>query len=390
MSSSTSATMSSRQRAMHEKVESAIEAAEWDALVAVGPENVQFLSGVWRATARGYLDRPHMVVWPAAGDPVRLGGIETLDAVRAESFIERFVGYDEKGARPPAVIVDKLAEVLREANLDRGTIGLEMLRTSVPFFERLRELLPDARFKPADEVFHRLRMVKTAAEIERMSEGARRTDEGVWNAISQSRAGETERELSARLQLGMLAKGCDAVTTCLVGAGERAATLGAPTGRVMAPGEVVRIDVNSVYDGYFHDMGRMAFVGEPSRAQAAAYAQQIQLGEAVRAFIKPGVRCCEVHRYYLEEAKRMGVELFIYPYIGIGHGIGVNADEYPKLNAQDETVIEPGMILNIEPDTYGPKREIFHVEDMVLVTDDGVKLLTRSRDWNEPPIITAP
>ncbi len=370
-----------------EKLEQAVASTKWDALVAIGVENVQYCSGAWLPYARGYLDRQNIVVWPRQAEPVFIAGAEIIAGIKPRSFITKFVGYEEQGALPPAVIVDTVAQVLRDVGVADGIIGLEMLRTSVLFYDRLRELVPNAHFEPADALLRKLRMIKTKEEIDTISTGARLTDDGVWKALETARAGQSERELGASIQLNVLGNGCNAVTTLLVGTGEGARVLSAPTDRQLAAGDIVRIDLNSNYGGYFCDMGRMAVVGEPTDAQTQAYRGQIELKKRIYEFVRPGRLCSEVHAYYLAQAADLSVELFIYPYIGLGHGIGVNADEYPKLNAADHTVIEAGMILNIEPDTLGPEREVFHVEDMVLVEDDGVTPITSARDWTELPVI---
>ena len=372
-----------------DKITDALAATDWDALVVLGGENVQYCSGAWIPYARSYLDRPNIVVWPKDGEPTFITGAELKNGIAPRSFIQRFVGYEEKGALPPAVIVDTVADVLRESGVAEARIGLEMLRTSVLFFERLQELLPGAQFVSADSLLRRLRQVKTREEVERISTGARLTDDGLWKALISVKAGDSERDLGASIQLNVLGNGCSAVTTLLVGTGEGARVLGPPTDRKLTKGDIVRTDLNSIYDGYFADMGRMAVVGDPSAEQTKAYKDQIELKERIFEFMRPGRTCSEIHAFYLNTAKRMDVELFIYPYIGLGHGIGVNGDEYPKLNAGDHTPIEPGMILNVEPDTIGPEGEIFHVEDMVIVTEKGVEPISHSRDWSELPVIEA-
>ena len=87
----------------------------------------------------------------------------------------------------------------------------------------------------------------------------------------------------------------------------------------------------------------------------------------------------------------MNLRLFIYPYIGLGHTTGVNNDEFPKLNYGVETVLEPGMIFDVEPDTLGPDDEVMHSEDMVLITHDGVEVITESEghDWSQLLLIPA-
>ncbi len=232
-------------------------------------------------------------------------------------------------------------------------------------------------------------MVKSADEIDRMREAARRTDSAVGDAFDSVRAGQTELELSAAIQRGVLDNGCDLITTVFIGTGERAGTICAPGEHEMKPGDIVRFDLNSVYKGYFCDIGRMAVVGEPNPAQLESYAGHIELRNRIFEFIRPGRTCAEVHAHYVAHAEDLKLERFIYPYIGIGHGTGVNNDEYPKLNSTDQTVLEAGMVLNVEPDTRGPNGEIFHVEDMILVTDDEVEILTWTRDWDELPVIRA-
>lgn len=375
------------QEAPSDKIHDAVAEHGWDVLVAMGPENVQYLSGAWLSWAKSYLDRQNIVVWPRTGEATHIAGQDVLETIRRRSRISRFVGYEERGALPPAVIVDTLADVLKSEGLGSGTIGLEMLRTPVLFFERLRELLPDARFESADEPLRRMRMVKTSDELEKIATAARLTEDGLWKALKAVQAGETEHELGTHIQMNVLGNGCDAITILLVGSGEGAKFFGTPTSREMSIGDTVRIDLNALYDGYFCDMGRIAVVGESSEDQRAAYAGQLALKERIIEFIRPGRKCCEIYEYYREQADFLGLIPFEYVFIGLGHGTGINADEYPKLNAGDQTVIEAGMVLNLEPDTIGPNGEIFHVEDVVLVTDDGVDVLTWGHDWSEIPII---
>ena len=369
------------------KLSNAVSNCGWDAVVVLGVENVQYWSGAWMPYARGYLDRPSVVIWPKNDGGTLITAGELLDGVRPLSFLSSFVGYEEKGALPPAVIVETVADVLKAAGLADGQIGLEMLRTSVLFFDRLRELMPKAVFESADEFLRRLRMVKTAPEIELMKEGARLSDDGVAKGFEVSRAGDSEEEVARNIKIKVAENGPTLEAAILVGTGEGARLIASPSDRKLARGDIVRVDINAVYNGYYADLGRMAVVGDPNSDQAKAYEEHVEFKRRIFDFMRPGVRCNEVHRFYLEEAERMGAELFIYPYIGLGHGIGVNGDEYPKLNAADSTILEAGMILNVEADTLGPEGEVFHAEDMVLVTADGVTPITWSRDWSELPRI---
>jgi Xaa-Pro aminopeptidase len=370
------------------RISERIKESGWDGLVILGVENVQYASGAWLAYAKAYLDRPNCIVWPTGGPPTYIAGAELIDGIKPLTTISAFVGYEERGAKPPAVIADTVADVIRAEGMGEGRIGLEMLRTSIPFFQRLTSLLPKATFEPADDMLRSLRMVKTKGEIALLREVAMRQDSAVATSFNQACAGQTERELGLAIQKAVLDAGCS-VTELMVGSGDGARVLGAPSERILAPGDLVRLDLSSLREGYFADEGRVAVVGSPTRSQLEFYKRQLELRQSVMDSIEPGRRCDEVHRRYLSEAARIGVELFEYPYIGVGHGIGINGDEYPKLNRGDETVIEVGMVLNVEPDIFGPEREILHVEDMVLVGSRGVEVLTSSRDWSQLPVINA-
>jgi Xaa-Pro aminopeptidase len=309
----------------------------------------------------------------------------------ASTNISKYVTYEEKGALPPNVIVDTLANVLHSEGLSSSCIGLEMLRTPVVFWKKLIELVPNAKFEEADATLRRLRMVKTAKEIDVISTGARLTDDALWRGYSESKIGDTELDVARRITLNTLDNGCDVVTSMLLGTGEGAYALAAPTKRKLEPNSFVRQDMNSMLGGYYVDIGRMAFVGKPNSEQLKAYQDQVDFKYRIFDYMKPGITCEQVHAFYQETAKKMGIRPFVYPYIGLGHGTGVNNDEFPKLNFGDKTVLEPGMILNVEPDTLDPDGVVLHTEDMVLVTNDGIELITKSdgHDWKELFIISS-
>lgn len=380
-----------REQTIPDRIKEGLASTGWDALAVVGPENAQYCSGAWVPYAKGYLDRQTMVIWSRQGEATVIGAAENLGGMKPWAFVSRFVGYEEEGALPPAVIVDTLAEELRSQGFAKGLIGLEMLRTPVPFFNRLVELLPEARFESADDMLRRLRMIKTMEEIETMSTGARLTDDGVWKGLHAAKAGDTELQVSHKIISSILENGCQFVPSLLLGVREGARALGGASDRELRPGDILRLDLNTLYGNLYCDMGRMAVVGEPNAEQTRAYRDQVELNMRIIEFMRPGRTCSEVHAFYVEQAERMNLERWIYPYIGIGHAIGVNNDEYPKLNAADQTVLEPGMILDLEPDTIGPEGEIFHYENMLLVTTEGVEVLTQSEghDWSELPVIPA-
>ena len=314
-------------------------------------------------------------------------GVDWEVAVREQSRIEQVQVYDEAGALPPAVIADALADALVEMGLERGRVGIEGLRLPWLFHQRLVELLPEITFEPCDEFFRNLRRVKSHAELAVLGALAFHTDTAVCAAIEGATTGMTERELAALISAEIMAVGASAVPSVLIGSGERACGLGAPTDKPIRDGDVIRIDLNSLWKGYYCDLGRMACAGRPDNEVEHDYEMHVKFKGDILDQMRPGVLCSDVYRFYIEEAACQGLNLFRYPYIGLGHSIGVNNDEFPKLNQGHDVPLQPGMVMNVEPDTIGRSGEVHHVEDMVEVIEDGVEVITWSRDWSEPHLV---
>ncbi|MCW5254128.1 MULTISPECIES: M24 family metallopeptidase [unclassified Streptomyces] len=373
---------------LSERMPGELAAAGLDGVLLLGLENVQFAAGAPLRSA-SMLDRPNLVWWPREGRPVVYTSEETVPTVASMTTITDIVGYDEQGARFPSGIVDTVAADLLRRGLGSAAIGYESDRMPVVFFQRLSALLPGARLLPGDAVLRTLRMVKDEGSIEIMTRAARLTELALAACIEGVRVGESEREAADRLTEAMRGHGFGNVDP-LVGTGEGAARIGPPTDRLIREGDYLRLDVKSRYQGLLYtDAGRMAVIGTPTEAQKAAYAAQYTLNRRVMDFIRPGRTCGEVYLYCREQTERLGIRLFNYGHIGIGHGIGVSGTERPSLHARDETVLVPGMVINIEPDTYGPAGEILHIEDMLLVTEDGVEPLSHRDDWSALPVVPA-
>jgi Xaa-Pro aminopeptidase len=375
-----------RQLTVAGQIDAEVARTDWDAMVVIGTENVQFCTAAPLRSAH-LLDRPNLVLWSRVDGPTILTSDETVATVQRQTGYVDVVGYDEAGAVFPGGIVDALAAAIVARGLDGGLLAVESDRMPLTFFERLRQLLPRASFTSCDQLLRGLRMVKGVEAITTMSEGARLVEQCYVECFEGVRVGHTERDGAGRLEAIMRTKGFSGIDV-LFSTGEGATRIGGPTGRALAPGDLVRTDVKARFDSYYYiDAGRMAVVGPPSPVQLDAYRRQLELGDRVMQHVQVGRTCGDVYRFCAEVADELGVRLFKYGHIGIGHGIGVGGTERPVLHANDDTVIEEGMILNVEPDTYGPLGEVLHVEDMVLATAGGPEVISRHLDWTELPVI---
>lgn len=366
------------------RVSRAVASAGLDGALLLGLENVQFVAHAALRSASS-LDRPNLVLVQPGGVAILYTSQETVPTVQAMVPGVRVRGYDERGAKFPDGILDEVVEDIARIAISGGRIGFESDRMPVAVHNRLRQSMASLRLIPFDDELRQERMVKQPDEIATIANAAHLTEVALARTIRAAAVGDTERTVANRLIGLMQAVGFTDVDP-LVGTGVNAGRIGAPTERPIAGGDWLRLDVKSRYQGYFYtDAGRVAFAGQPGAEDRRAYRRQLELNRRIAQFMGPGVRCGDVYEFAGRQSIELGAEIFNYGHIGIGHGIGVGGTERPVLHERDDVILRPGMVINIEPDTYGPSREILHIEDMLLITDDGTDALSHRDDWSELP-----
>lgn len=370
-----------------ERVHAALKSAPYDAIITASPEGSKYLSGHPLPYALYYPKRPTVVLWPADAEPVLICGADQMAGPAASSWIEDLRPYREGEQTTAEALASVLAGALDDRGLRGRRVGYEELLMPVALHRAITDAAPTVNLVAADHFLDRLRATKTSSELRRIREVAGAAEIGTLRAFADAEAGWTERQLAAQLARRINEAGAETVPMLLVGVGEGARMFGEPTDRVLEPGQLVRVDLNALLAGYYADLGRMAIVGEPTPEQEAVYAAHIAINRAVLAAMRPGTSCEEVFAIEQRTAADLGVEMLEQPSIGFGHAIGTHPNDAPKLMPGDTTALEAGMVFNIEPDVIGPDGERVHVEEMVLVTEDGGVLLTGEADWSVLPRI---
>jgi Xaa-Pro aminopeptidase len=223
-----------------------------------------------------------------------------------------------------------------------------------------------------------LRMVKSPQEVAYMREACRITDSGIVSALEILREGVSERELQVAMGTTMMREGAETVRSLSIASGpERYAMLNAPaTSRKLARGEMVNFDCGAVYNGYHGDLTRGYFVGQASDRQRRFYEASAEIfWDAVRA-VRPGITCEELDRAVEEAIVRRGYREHMLH--RTGHSLGTEVHEEPSIGPGVKTVLQPGMVLAIEPGIYDFSIGAFRIEDNVVVTDTGCELLSNA------------
>jgi Xaa-Pro aminopeptidase len=238
--------------------------------------------------------------------------------------------------------------------------------------------LPGSALELATPVLDRLRMVKTPAEVEELAAAGAAIDRVHARMGEWLRVGRTEAEVGADIAAAILAEGHVGVDFTIVGSGPNGASPHHELSeRVVRAGDVVVVDIGGeTATGYRSDCTRTYAVGgEPDAATAGWYAVLQEAQEAAVAAVRPGVTCEQVDAVARDLIAAAGWgEHFIHR---TGHGIGLDTHEAPYIVAGNDLPLEPGMAFSVEPGIYLAGRVGARIEDIVVCTDEGVRVLNR-------------
>ena len=276
----------------------------------------------------------------------------------------------------------------------RGALrcAFDARNTSVAAFESLRKALPKElgasrrTFFLATEALTAVqREIKDEGEIAILRRAATLGCELFAEVQEHIAAGATEMDVALELEYRARQRGAEAMSfDTIVASGIRSALPhGRATRQKLPRRGFVTLDFGVVVDGYCSDMTRTVHLGKGSPRARQVYEAVLEAQEAAVAAVAPGVTCAAVDRAarsVLEHAK-LG-KWFSH---STGHGVGLEIHEGPRLAAGVEQVLQPGMVITIEPGVYLPDEFGVRIEDMVLVTEGGGEVLTAAspKTWTE-------
>jgi len=241
----------------------------------------------------------------------------------------------------------------------------------------LQRELPGVTFSPASPVMGRLRAVKDEHELGALHRAGRAADETFREIAGMPFLGRSEEDVAGDLADLLVRNGHARADFTIVASGPNAASPHhEPGGRVIGAQDAVVMDFGGELAGYFSDTTRTVVVTDPPPGFEAAYRAVQEAQAAAVDAVRPGVEAQEIDRTArtIIEAAGYG-ERFIHR---TGHGIGLEVHEPPYMVEGDRTVLEPGMTFSVEPGIYLEGRFGIRIEDIVVVTTDGVERLNRS------------
>lgn len=272
--------------------------------------------------------------------------------------------------------IKMLNELCRQNHVSQ--LGCEGDYLTYNQFQELQKELTSVEFKPVSGLVEKLRIHKDTYELQCIAEAVRIADRAFARITASIKPGVPETEIALELEYLMRRMGAARVGfDTIVASGARSALPhGVATAKLIETGDLVTLDFGAVYRGYHSDITRTVVVGELRPRQEDIYNIVLEAQKNAIASVKAGVRASEVDRAARDIIKKHGYGDYFGH--GTGHGLGLNIHEAPRVSANDDTILQDGMAVTVEPGIYLPDWGGVRIEDTVLVTTDGCRVLTSS------------
>ena len=352
------------------KQREAMSAYGLDLLIAISPENFAYGTGF-------VVPSQPLMRWRHAICAVNAAGTSGIVAVDMEETTVR-------GKLPHSDIriwgeftedpMATLEQLISDLGCETGKVGIELSYLPTSDFQKLHALLPKADFIAADKIFDDLRQIKTPEETELLHRLSRISDNAIGASFDAVTPGMTEMDIASALTRSVYEQGAQDFKLMIVATGPRSELPNVgPTKRILEEGDICRVEIFSVINGYHAGVCRTASVGDPPKKASEIWANLVECKYRVLDAIKPGASAKRVYESFIEKFS----ELRLPPISFVGHGIGLHLHEDPYLGKYDDYELKEGMVLGIEPLVYQSGYGFgLQLKDMVAVTNNGTKLLS--------------
>lgn len=359
------------------RIAEAINSSGLDAVVLLSPENFAYAAG-FVVPSQPLMRWRHAAVIVTAQGRCALLVVdmeESTTRAKAEGIEIRVWGEFQYNA------MSVLAELLSDLGVASGQIGTEFDYLPAADHAALSRLLPNARFKAAQDLLARLRQIKTAAELEHLRALSVIADRAILGALQDVTVGSTEMDIAAAVTRRVYELGAENFKLLIVATGERSVfpNVG-PTLRRLRPGDICRVEVFPVLRGYHAGVCRTARVGEAPAGADDIWRNLVECKYLTLDMIRPGASSKAIYEKFIHRMAKLNLP----PISFLGHGIGLHLHEDPYLGPYSDVPLEPGMVLGFEPLVYNTGLGFgMQNKDMVAVTDTGCTLLSDFTNTDE-------
>lgn len=350
-----------------QEIQNYLQKNQIDAAFVTTPDNVFYVSG--------FKSNPHerllgVMIFKEAEPFLICPQMEIPDA-KAAGWSYEVIGHQDTDNA-----MDILAQAIIARNVNPLTFAIEKAQLIVERLEALQQSFPQATFVRLDEKINAMRVIKDEDELNKLRKAAQLADYAIEVGCKEIAEGKTEMEILTAIESAIQEKGCKMSFETMVLSGPKSASPhGKPGARKVEKGDMILFDLGVIYDGYCSDITRTVAFGEPSEAQKAIYNAVLAANSNAIAAVKPGVRAMDLDKIARDTITHAGYgEYFTHR---LGHGLGISVHEFPSVTGANDMVMEEGMVFTIEPGVYKSDVTGVRIEDDVVVTKDGVEVLTK-------------
>ncbi|MDD3225463.1 MAG: Xaa-Pro peptidase family protein [Clostridium sp.] len=266
-------------------------------------------------------------------------------------------------------------ETIKKLNVKN--VGFEEDVISYAFYDELSKAV-SVELIPMRGIVEEIRVIKDKNEVQTIKQAAGIADKAFAHMLDFIKEGKTEREVGLELEFTMKKMGArDLSFPSIVASGVRSCLPhGQATEKILKKGDFLTLDFGCIFNDYCSDMTRTVVIGEASDKMKEIYNVVLKAQENAIKVIKPGIKTCIVDA----AARDYIIEKGYGKYFGhsVGHGVGRQIHERPILGPKSTTVLKSGMIVTDEPGIYIPDFGGVRIEDLILVTDTGCEVLSKS------------
>jgi Xaa-Pro aminopeptidase len=340
-----------------------------DAIIAISPENVTYVSG-FVVPSQSLMRWRHAACIVTADGRISMIAIDMeATTVKAHAGIDDLRIYREFTDNP----METLAQALIDLRLNRSKVAIEMEFLPAKDFATLQKRLPNVNWLAADAIFNKARQIKTPNELALLRSLSKLTDSAIGTAVRSAKIGMSEMDLAGTLLTSLFRGGAESYKLMIIASGERSQfpNVG-PSERKLKHGDIIRMEIFGQKSGYLTGVCRTAVVGDATPEQYKIWSNLIECKYLVMDLIKPGASCPAIYQKFLAKFSELGFD----PISFVAHGIGLHLHEEPYMGRYGNEIVEAGMVGAFEPLVYIPGRFGMQNKDMFCVTEKGCELLS--------------
>jgi len=291
---------------------------------------------------------------------------------QAEKESPKFKIITDKAGKKNARIIS-INEMLKKYKIKK--LAFEGLHLSYSDYKKYKNIFSIDLIDGSNAI-EQIRIVKDKTEITKIKKACQIITETLKEVMEIIEPGLRELDIATELAYTMRKKGAlgEAFESIVVSGERSSLPHGKPSEKIIREGELVTIDTGANYQKYNSDMTRTFIIGKENKKQKEIYQIVFNAQKTAMESLKPGMKCNEIDKIARDIIKDKGYGDYFGH--GLGHGVGLDIHESPRLSINDKTVLLPGMIVTVEPGIYLPDVGGVRIEDTVLITEDGYEILT--------------